>query len=320
MLSYVGRRLLISVPVLFGILGISFIFVQMLPGDPVRALMSPEELATASPEYIEQRRSELGLDKPIFVQFAAWIGEVLQGNLGHSFRRNTPVADMIFERIGPTAILAITALSIALIIGVLLGTFAALKQNSWFDYLSSVTSMMAVSIPNFFLGLMAIYIFSISLGIFPTGGMRTLAASNPSALDRVHHLILPALVLAINLIGPYVRYTRQSMLEVIRQDYITTARAKGVPWMKVVFGHGLRNALIPLTTVIAIQVPILLTGLLVIETIFSWPGLGRLTFESIMGRDYPVIVAIVFISAVFVVLFNLLADVTAAALDPRIRL
>ncbi|NDL56667.1 ABC transporter permease [Phytoactinopolyspora mesophila] len=319
MLTYVVRRLIIAVPVLFGILLISFVLVQMMPGDPVRAMLSPEEL-TASPEYVARRRAELGLDDPVVLQFVAWVREVAQGNLGYSFRRRVPVTQMIGDRLAPTVLLASVALAFAVVIGMAVGVVAALKQNSWFDYLSAVGSMAAISIPNFFLGLIAIYVFAIKLGVLPTGGMRTLAAADTTLGDSLRHLVLPAGVLAANLVGPYVRFTRQGMLEVLRQDYMTTAVAKGVPRRGVILRHGLHNTLIPLTTVIALNIPALLTGVLIVEILFSWPGLGRLTFEAIVGRDYPVIIAMVFMSAVLVMVFNLLADLLAAVLDPRIRL
>ncbi|WP_129670085.1 ABC transporter permease [Phytoactinopolyspora endophytica] len=319
MLSYIAHRIIISVPVLAGILTISFVLVRMMPGDPVRALMSPEEIA-ASPEFVARRRAELGLDDPIPVQFIAWVREVSQGNLGYSFRQRVSVTQMIGDRLGQSVLLALTGLIIALVVGIIIGVLAALKQNSWLDYLSSAGSMIAVSIPIFFLGLIAIYVFAIRLGAFPTGGMRTLTAEGTSLADTARHLALPAGVLAVNLMGPYVRYTRQGMLEVLRQDYLVTAKAKGVPQLSIAVTHALRNALLPLTTVIALQIPFLLTGLVIIEVIFSWPGLGHLMFTAIGGRDYPVIVAMVFMSAVLVMVFNLLADLLAAVLDPRIRI
>jgi peptide/nickel transport system permease protein len=196
---------------------------------------------------------------------------------------------------------------------------AAFKQRSWFDYVSVGLSMVAISIPVFFLGLMAIYFFSLHLGWFPPGGRNTLGVED-SLSDTVSHLALPGCVLASVLIGPYVRYVRQSMLEVLGMDYIRTAIAKGVPRMRIVFRHALRNALIPLTTVLAIQIPALLAGTLVIETVFAWPGLGQMVYQAINDRDYPVILAVVMLSAALVVIFNLIADIVAALLDPRIRI
>lgn len=312
------RRLAIAIPVLFGILLVSFVLTRMLPGDPLLMTMSIEEFG-ASDEYLAQRRADLGLDKPLPVQYVAWVGEVVQGNLGTSFQRREPVTKLIGMRIGPTVLLTATGVGLALLIGVPIGVVAALRQNSWFDYTSAAGSMLAISIPNFFLGLMAIFVFSLRLGWLPTGGLRPLGAE-PNLVDSIRHLIMPAGVLSAVLIGPYVRYTRQSMLEVLRQDYITTATAKGVPHMAIVILHGLRNALIPLVTVVAIQIPALLAGTVIIETIFSWPGMGQLVLEGITRRDYPIIIGVIMVSAVLVLIFNLLADVIAAVLDPRIRL
>ncbi len=318
MVRYAIRRLLVAIPVLFGILLVSFVITRMLPGDPLLMTMSIEEF-DASEAYLDQRRDALNLNDSIPEQYVAWVGEVAQGNLGTSFQRRTPVTELISERIGPTVVLTATGVSIALLIGIPIGVLAALRQNTWFDYSSSTVSMVAISIPNFFLGLMAIYVFSLRLGWLPSGGQRTLGGES-GLLDSVRHLIMPAGVLSAVLIGPYVRYTRQSMLDVLKQDYITTAVAKGVRPFSIVIGHGLRNALIPLITVVAIQVPSLLAGTVIIETIFTWPGMGQLVLEGITGRDYPIIIGVVMASAVLVLLFNLAADVLAAILDPRIRL
>lgn len=318
MIRYAARRLLVAIPVLFGILLVSFIITRMLPGDPLLMTMTIEEFS-ASEAYLDQRREALGLNDSIPEQYVAWVGEVAQGNLGTSFQRRAPVTELISERIGPTLLLTATGVLIALMIGIPIGVIAALRQNTWFDYSSSAMSMLAISIPNFFLGLMAIYVFSLRLGWLPSGGYRTLG-EEPSLLDSIEHLILPAGVLSAVLVGPYVRYTRQSMLDVLRQDYITTAVAKGVRPSSIVIGHGLRNALIPLITVLAIQIPALLAGTVIIETIFTWPGMGQLVLEGITGRDYPIIIGVVMVSAVLVLLFNLAADMLAAVLDPRIRL
>jgi peptide/nickel transport system permease protein len=230
-----------------------------------------------------------------------------------------PVTTLISQRIGATVLLSVTALLLALVIAVPIGVVAAFKQRSWFDYASVGLSMVAISIPVFFLGLMAIYFFSLQLGWFPPGGRATLGIQD-SLSDTVSHLTLPACVLASVLIGPYVRYVRQSMLEVLSMDYIRTAVAKGVPRTRIIFRHALRNALIPLTTVLAIQIPALLAGTLVIETVFAWPGLGQMVYQAISDRDYPIILAVVLLSATLVVVFNLIADIVAAVLDPRIRI
>lgn len=318
MLRYLARRLLIAIPVLFGILFLAFMMTRALPGDPLLMMMSIEEFE-ASEEYLETRREQLGLNDPLPVQYVAWVGEVFQGNLGTSFQRREPITEIIGERIGPTIRLTGASVLIALLIGVPTGVIAAIRQNTWFDYTSATGSMLAISIPNFFLGLMAIFVFSLRLGWLPTGGINTLG-QEPTFMDSLVHLIMPAGVLAAVLIGPYVRYTRQSMLDVLRQDYITTAKAKGVPRRAILIFHGLRNALVPLTTVIAIQIPALLAGTVIIETIFTWPGMGQLVLEGITRRDYPIIVGVVLVSAVLVMIFNLVADLLAAVLDPRIRL
>lgn len=318
MLAFVARRLLISVPVLLGILFLTFVLVHMLPGDPLTVMLTPEELA-GNPAFIERRRQELGLDAPLIVQYWGWLRELAGGNLGYSFhRRGVAVTEMVAQRAGPTILLTTTGVGIALLVGVPVGIAASLRQNRLFDYLASAGSMLAISVPTFFQALIAIFIFSLVLGWLPSGGLRPLGVE-PTLGTQIRYLTLPGLTLASVLIGPYVRYTRQSMLEVLRQDFMTTAKAKGVPRTSTVVKHGLRNALIPLTTVIAIQIPSLLAGTVIIETVFSWPGMGRLVIEAIGHRDYPVIIGIVMITAVLVMVANLIADIGAALLDPRIR-
>ena len=320
MVAFIARRLAIAVPVLLGILLIAFFFVHLLPGSPIQMMINPNQLSGPdSTKYLASLKSELGLDKPLPVQWFDWMVQVFRGNLGYSYQENVPVTTLISQRVGATVTLSLTALLLALVIAVPVGVVAAFKQRSWFDYVSVGLSMVAISIPVFFLGLMAIYFFSLHLGWFPPGGRNTLGVQD-SLSDTVSHLALPACVLASVLIGPYVRYVRQSMLEVLHMDYIRTAIAKGVPRMRIVFKHALRNALIPLTTVLAIQIPALLAGTLVIETVFSWPGLGQMVYQAINDRDYPVILAVVMLSAALVVVFNLIADIVAAVLDPRIRI
>jgi peptide/nickel transport system permease protein len=319
-LGFVLRRLIIAIPVLLGILVIAFVFVHLLPGDPVRLLVDPSQLSGAgSTQYLAQKRIELGLDKPLPVQWVLWMREVLTGNLGFSFQQRVPVLQLIQERVGSTVLLTATAVVLAVLVAIPVGVLASLKQNSVLDYLAGATSMLAISIPVFFLGLLAIYVFALQLNVLPSGGRQTLGVP-PTLSDTVQHLIMPAAVLAAVLTGPYVRYVRQSMLDVLRQDYITTAVAKGASPLRVVLRHALRNALISLTTVLAVQIPALLAGTVVIETVFAWPGLGLLVFQSIEGLDYPVILSVVMMSAVLVLLCNLVADVLAAVLDPRIRL
>jgi peptide/nickel transport system permease protein len=320
MLAFVVRRLAIAVPVLLGILLIAFCFVHLLPGSPIQMLLNPQELnGPGSAKYVASLKAELGLNNPLPIQWLDWMGQLAKGNLGYSYQQQVPVTTLISQRIGATVLLSVTALLLALVIAVPIGVVAAFKQRSWFDYASVGLSMVAISIPVFFLGLMAIYFFSLQLGWFPPGGRATLGIQD-SLSDTVSHLTLPACVLASVLIGPYVRYVRQSMLEVLSMDYIRTAVAKGVPRTRIIFRHALRNALIPLTTVLAIQIPALLAGTLVIETVFAWPGLGQMVYQAISDRDYPIILAVVLLSATLVVVFNLIADIVAAVLDPRIRI
>src|SRR5436190_21061414 len=319
MYRWLIRRLLVSIPVLLGITVLSFVFVRLAPGDPVRMMINPEYMAGGAEEYIALRRAELGLDKPLPVQYVAWLSEVARGNLGYSFFDKRPVGDILKERIVPTIELMGTALLLAIMVGIPVGLVAAIRQYSTFDYASAVISLATISTPSFFLGLAAIYIFSLKLNLLPTSGMLT-AGAPPSIGDDLHHLVLPAAILGLNLAGPFTRYARSSLLEVIRQDYLTTARAKGLQSRLVILRHAFPNALIPLITVVGIQVPVLFAGAVVIEQIFSWPGMGQLALASITQRDYPLLTGFILVIAVLVLTCNLLADVAYAVVDPRIRL
>jgi peptide/nickel transport system permease protein len=316
---WIVRRVLISVPVLLGITMCSFVFVRLAPGDPVRMMINPEYMAGGAEDYIARQRAILGLDQPLPVQYVAWLAELGRGNMGYSFFDRRPVGDIIKERLWPTAELMGTALLLALAVGVPLGLLAAIRQYSVIDYASAVVSLATISTPSFFLGLAAIYLFSLKLNLLPTSGMFTAGA--PRSLgDDLHHLVLPASILGLNLAGPFVRYARSSLLEVIRQDYLTTARAKGLEAFVVVVRHALPNALIPLITVVGIQIPALFAGAVIVEQIFSWPGMGQLALASITQRDYPVLMGFTMIVAVLVLACNLFADIAYAVVDPRIRL
>jgi peptide/nickel transport system permease protein len=316
---WIVRRVLISLPVLLGITMCSFVFVRLAPGDPVRMMINPEYMAGGAEDYIARQRAILGLDQPLPVQYVAWLAELGRGNMGYSFFDRRPVGDIIKERLWPTAELMGTALLLALAIGVPLGLLAAIRQYSVVDYASAVLSLTTISTPSFFLGLAAIYLFSLKLNLLPTSGMFTAGAPR-SIGDDLIHLVLPASILGLNLAGPFVRYARSSLLEVIRQDYLTTARAKGLRAFVVVVRHALPNALIPLITVIGIQIPALFAGAVIVEQIFSWPGMGQLALASITQRDYPVLMGFTMIVAVLVLTCNLLADIAYAVVDPRIRL
>lgn len=310
------RRIAISIPVLLGITVIMYIIVNMAPGDPVTALMNPEQMANMGPEWVEHQRESLGLNDPMPIRYVKWLKETATGNLGYSFVDRMPVNQKIGERIWPTLKLMLTVLVISVAIGIPLGIVSALKQYSFIDYLLTILGFLTVSIPSFFLALVLIYVFSLKLDWLPTSGMYTVG--HPRTLwDSVTHMILPATALGLAQSAPIIRYTRSSMLETIRQDYVTVARAKGLNERAVTI-HALRNALIPIITIIALNVPMLLGGTVIIEQVFSWPGMGSLAIASVQGRDYNTLMGINLIAAIMILLSNLLADVIYALVDPRI--
>jgi peptide/nickel transport system permease protein len=316
--AYLLRRLAISVPVLLGITLAVYVIISLAPGDPVDALVNPEAVASLGPDYREQQREALGLNQPIPVRYAIWLKEVVRGNLGYSFMDRQSIAAKIGERLWPTLGLMGTAQILAIVIAVPLGVLSAIKQYSLIDYVTTVLGFAAISVPSFFLGLAAIYVFALKLPILPAAGMETVG--QPGSLpDWLWHLLLPALVLGLAEAAPLIRYTRSSMLEVIHQEYVRVARAKGLREAAVMYQHALRNALIPLVTVIALGLPRLLGGAVIVEAVFAWPGLGSLALTAFLARDYPVIMAINLISAVTILFSNLLADVVYAVIDPRIK-
>jgi len=316
--TYVLRRLAISVPVLLGITLSAYVIISLAPGDPVDALINPEAVASLGPDYREQQREALGLNQPILVRYGIWLKELARGNLGYSFMDRQSIASKIGERLAPTLALMSTALIIAIMIAVPLGVLSAIKQYSLLDYTATVLGFAAISVPSFFLGLAAIYVFALKIPILPAAGMETVG--QPWSLgDSLWHLVLPALVLGLAEAAALIRYTRSSMLEVIRQDYVRVARSKGLRETTVIYQHALRNALIPLVTVIALGLPRLLGGAVIVESVFAWPGMGTLAITAVQARDYPVMMAINLISAVTIVFSNLLADVIYAVIDPRIK-
>ena len=314
MFPYVIRRLLIAIPVLFGVTLFSFFIVHLAPGDPVELYINPD----ATQADIELKREALGLNDPIHVQYWRWLLNLLQGDFGFSFSTYAPVGEMVASRVLPTLLLMGTALVIAYLLAIPIGVISATRQYSWLDYLSTTFSFLGVSIPNFFLGLGVIYVFAVHMQILPTGGMNTLGGDG-SFSDTLKHLILPASVLATGIAGNMVRYVRSSMLEILGQDYLRTARSKGLREFLVVNKHAFRNALIPIITIIGMDIPMLIGGAVVTEQIFQWPGLGQLTIQSIGSRDYPTLMAINFIAAITVLLSNLLADILYSVADPRIK-
>jgi peptide/nickel transport system permease protein len=316
---WLARRVLVAVPVLLGITLVTFVGIRAAPGDPVRVALDPLIAGGPAGEaYIARRRHELGLDQSIIVQYFDWLRNVLRGDLGYSFASGQPVSTVLGQRIGPTLELMGTALAIAIIVGACIGIAAALRQYSLFDHGATALSLTFISVPQFFLGLLAIYVLTVRLRVFPTGGMSTLG--QPSGLlDRLHHLALPALILGLTFAGPFVRYTRTSMLETLGKEYLLAARARGLSGRRVALSHALPNAMLPLIAVLGLQIPLLVAGAVVIETIFQWPGMGQLLLSSFLARDYPVLSGFVLILALFVFAGLLLSDILYGVLDPRIR-
>ncbi|MBG9769746.1 ABC transporter permease [Bacillus vallismortis] len=315
MVTYIVRRTLMSLPILLGITILSFAIMKAAPGDPMSLMMDPTISQADRAKFIEK----YGLNDPEPVQYLKWLGNMLQGDFGTSIvKKGTPVSDLILSRLPNTLVLMVFSTLVALLISIPFGVLSAKRPYSKLDYGITVTSFLGLAIPNFWFGLILIMILSVNLGWFPTGGVSTLNADF-SILDRLHHIILPAFVLATADMAGITRYTRSSMLDVLKQDYIRTARSKGFKENKVIFKHGLRNGLLPVITIFGLMIPSFIGGAVVVEQIFTWPGLGKLFIDSAFSRDYPVIMAMTVISAVLVVLGNLIADILYALVDPRIE-
>lgn len=312
--KYILRRLLISIPVLLGVTLVAYFIMTLAPGDAVDMLISPG----LSEQDIALKRKALGLDEPVLVQYVKWLGELSHGNLGYSFTNRRPVTERIGERIGPTLSLTFASLFLSYLIAIPIGVLSAVRQYSALDYSATIFSFLGISVPPFFFGLLMIYFFALKLDLFPTGGTYTFGSEH-SITDRLWHLVLPTIVLSLQNTGVVMRYTRSGMLEVIHQDYIRTARSKGLRERLIIFRHALRNALIPVITLAGVQFPFLLGGAIITEQIYNWPGMGRLVVEAINQRDYPTIMGLNLLAAVMVIFGNLFADVMYSVVDPRIR-
>ncbi len=317
--AFVLRRIAVAIPVLIGVTLLAYLLVDLAPGDPVTALIDPVTRAELGAEWVELRKEQLGLDDPAPVRYLLWLREVAQGNLGYSVVSGQSVAEQIGARLGPTLLLMGTALLIGTVVGVSVGILSAVRQYSALDYTATVVGFLAVSTPSFFLGLGLVYLFSVNWRILPSSGMRTLGG-DASPTDLLRHMILPVAVLAAAQAPLVMRYARSTMLEVLLQDYVTTARAKGLRERVVLLGHAFRNALIPLITVVGLSLPELLSGAVITETIFQWPGMGLLAVRAVAARDYPLILGTILVTATMVLVSNLLADLLYGAADPRIRL
>jgi peptide/nickel transport system permease protein len=315
--GYLVQRLFHALTILIGTSMLIFIFVDLAPGDAVDAMMPPE--AMASDDAKDRMREQLGLNDPAPIRYVQWLGRVVTGDFGYSLTSRKPITDIIFARLPTSLELVGVGLLISIVVGVTAGIIAAIKQYSWIDYITTFLSFFWLSIPNFFLGLLVIYIFAVRLNWFPAFGATSAGADNP-IVDRMHRLVLPGLALGLDLAAALTRYTRASLLEVLHEDYIRTARAKGVKEWLVIVRHGLKNALIPIITVIAFRLPYLISGAVIIETVFQWPGIGLLLLNGAQQKDYPLVLALGLIVTLVVVMSSFIADVAYSIADPRIRI
>ncbi|KAA0942159.1 ABC transporter permease [Sporosarcina sp. ANT_H38] len=332
MLSYIGKRMLQLIPVLLGMTFVVFMIIRAIPGNPAQIILGQQ----ATKESVEALTIKLGLDNPWYVQYFKYLGDLFKGDLGESMRTRAPVSDEIWPYLAATFELALFAIVIAVIIGINAGIISAWFQNSWFDYTAMILALVGVSMPIFWLGLMGQWVFSVENPWLPTGGREEVrdpinAITNLYVIDTIiqgrfdqlwqviRHLILPGLALATIPMAIIARMTRSSMLEVMRSDYIRTARAKGQKMFWVVYKHALKNAIIPVLTIIGLQMGMLLGGAILTETIFAWPGVGRYIYDAIGFRDYPVIQSSILIVALFFVMINLLVDLLYSLIDPRIK-
>lgn len=315
MSSFIARRLLQAVPTLLGITIVVFLVVRLAPGDPFLTF-DP----TIRGQDIEAVREARGLNQPLPVQYVDWVGALARGDLGRSFQTREPVLERIWQRLGNTLTLAVAALVIGLGVGIPAGVLAAVRRGSWLDQAVRVLATVTDAVPVFWLGLVMIMFFAVQLHWLPVGGVYTLGQGGGDLLDRAKHLIMPSLALATGFVAVFARYMRTETLEVIGQDYIRTARVKGLPESVVISVHALRNALLPLVTALGGLLPGLISGAAVTEIVFTWPGMGRLALESVLLRDYPVVLGLVLIGSVLIVLGQLLSDLLYAVVDPRVRL
>lgn len=313
MTRYFVRRLVVTLPTLLGVSIILFMVMHLAPGGPEAVLMGDD----ISPDVAARIRANLGLDQPLPVQYVKWIKAVLQGDLGNSFRTGEPVTRLILERLPNTLFLTIAAFAFALIASIPIGVLSATKRGSLIDKAASIAAFLGVSFPTFWLGIVAILIFSQGLGWFPVSGIAAYGMER-NLWNRLHHLVLPAATLGSVQMATYMRFTRSGMLEVLKQDYIRTARAKGLTNFRVVTVHALRNGLLTVVTIMGLSLPALIGGSVLTETIFAWPGLGRLAVNAVFQRDYPIIMGVNMVVALVTVMANLTVDMVYTLIDPRI--
>lgn len=315
MFRYILKRLLYAIPVFLGITFVIYTLINLAPGGPLSVLAASGEMSLSD---LEALKISMGLDKPIVIRYFIWLGDLLHGDFGISYRTSQEVSLMISQRIMPSLMLTGTGILAAMLVGVPLGIISAYKPNSVWDHISTFISFIGASVPNFFLSLLLIYVLAVKLKWFPTSGMQSSGMSG-NLLDLLHHLALPAFVCGIQPIGNYIKQTRSSVLEVLNEEYIKTARSKGLTNVVIVLKHAFRNALIPIVTTISLSIPFLIGGAVVTEQIFAWPGIGSLMITAITSRDYPVIMGVAVLICGVVLVANLILDLLYAALDPRIK-
>ena len=315
MFRYILKRLLYAIPVFLGSTFVIYTLINLAPGGPLSVLAASGEMSLSD---LEALKISMGLDKPIVIRYFIWLGDLLHGDFGISYRTSQEVSLMISQRIMPSLMLTGTGILAAMLVGVPLGIISAYKPNSVWDHISTFISFIGASVPNFFLSLLLIYVLAVKLKWFPTSGMQSSGMSG-NLLDLLHHLALPAFVCGIQPIGNYIKQTRSSVLEVLNEEYIKTARSKGLTNVVIVLKHAFRNALIPIVTTISLSIPFLIGGAVVTEQIFAWPGIGSLMITAITSRDYPVIMGVAVLICGVVLVANLILDLIYAALDPRIK-
>lgn len=319
MRKFILRRILQLIPLLIGVSLLSFFVMHLAPGDPTTMFTDPN----IDPADLARIRANWGLDKPVVVQYFYWLGNALRGNFGNSYMTGQPVLGEILARLPNTLLLMISSYILTLLITIPLGVISAVKKGTWFDNVITVLSFAGMATPSFWLGLMLMLLFAVKLDWLPAVGMYDPLLHNPNLITRVldvaKHMILPLTTMTLLSLAGITRYQRAAMLEVLNQDFVRTARAKGLPENVVIFKHALRNALIPIVTILGLSLPSLFGGAFIIETIFAWPGMGRLGVLAIFQRNYPMIMGIVVFSAVLIMLGNLFADIGYALVDPRIR-
>ena len=311
------RRLLLVIPTLLVVSMLSFAIMHAAPGDPVQMYVAGG-MGQGSSEDIERIRENLGLNEPLPVQYVRWLGQAVQGNLGYSITSTRPVSDLILERLPASLSLMGISLVLSMTVGILVGTVSAVKQYSLFDYATTAFAVLGQALPSFWIGMILIWVFAVQLGWLPSGQMQSFMPREPAWLDMAKHFVLPVFVTAFVSLIYWVRYQRASLLEVLHQDYIRTARAKGLHERRVILRHAWRNSLIPIVTLVGFSVSNLVAGSYVIEVVFSWPGMAQFGFDAILKRDYPVIMGVTLFSSLFIIVGNLLADLAYIVVNPQV--